>query len=82
MIWREIDNFSSGSVCLALASEPYDEKDYFRNTANSFAPKGGQRIESAFSGFQAPTKNSKQNWTTHFRFALGLVHSGPRGGGV
>jgi dTDP-4-dehydrorhamnose 3,5-epimerase-like enzyme len=31
MIWREIDNFSSGSVCLALASEPYDPDDYYRN---------------------------------------------------
>lgn len=30
MIWREIDNFSSGSVCMALASEYYDEADYFR----------------------------------------------------
>jgi len=30
MFWREIDNFSSGSVCLALASECYDEKDYYR----------------------------------------------------
>ena len=30
MVWREMDNFSSGSVCLVLASEPYDEKDYFR----------------------------------------------------
>lgn len=30
MIWREIDNFSSGSVCLSLASEPYDENDYYR----------------------------------------------------
>ncbi len=30
MVWREIDNFSSGSVCLALASEFYDEGDYFR----------------------------------------------------
>ena len=30
MFWREIDNFSSGSVCLALASEGYDEKDYYR----------------------------------------------------
>jgi hypothetical protein len=30
MIWREMDNFSSGSVCLALASEPYDEADYYR----------------------------------------------------
>ncbi len=31
MIWRELANFSSGSVCMALASEPYDEKDYFRD---------------------------------------------------
>ncbi len=30
MIWRELDNFSSGSVCLVLASEPYDEEDYIR----------------------------------------------------
>jgi WxcM-like, C-terminal len=31
MIWRELDNFSSGSVCLALASNKYDETDYYRN---------------------------------------------------
>lgn len=31
LIWREIDNFSSGSVCLVLASEPYNEMDYLRN---------------------------------------------------
>ena len=31
MIWRELDNFSSGSVCLVLASNPYDEGDYYRN---------------------------------------------------
>jgi hypothetical protein len=30
MIWREIDNFSSGAVCLVLASEYYDESDYYR----------------------------------------------------
>ena len=30
MIWRQIDNFSSGSVCLVLASEFYSEADYFR----------------------------------------------------
>jgi hypothetical protein len=30
LIWRELDNFSSGSVCLVLASEPYDESGYFR----------------------------------------------------
>ena len=31
MIWREIDNFSSGSVCMVLASDYYDEDDYFRD---------------------------------------------------
>ena len=31
MVWREINNFSSGSVCLVLASEAYDPADYFRN---------------------------------------------------
>lgn len=31
MIWRELDNFSSGSVCLVLASNEYDEADYFRD---------------------------------------------------
>lgn len=31
MIWRDINNFSSGSVCMTLASEYYDESDYFRD---------------------------------------------------
>ncbi|MCP5160073.1 MAG: WxcM-like domain-containing protein [Hahellaceae bacterium] len=31
MIWREIDNFSSGAVCMVLASDYYDEEDYFRD---------------------------------------------------
>ena len=31
MVWRELDNFSSGSVCLVLASEYYDESDYYRD---------------------------------------------------
>lgn len=30
-IWRTLDNFSSGSVCMVLASEKYDESDYIRN---------------------------------------------------
>ncbi len=30
MVWREIDNFSSGSVCMVLASEFYSEADYYR----------------------------------------------------
>ncbi|ACT47824.1 sugar 3,4-ketoisomerase [Methylotenera mobilis] len=31
MIWREIDNFSSGSVLMVLASNKYTEEDYYRN---------------------------------------------------
>ena len=31
MIWRELDNFSSGSVCMVLASNFYNESDYYRN---------------------------------------------------
>lgn len=31
MVWRELDNFSSGSVCMVLASNFYDESDYYRD---------------------------------------------------
>lgn len=31
MMWRDLDNFSSGAVCMVLASDYYDENDYFRN---------------------------------------------------
>lgn len=31
MVWRELVNFSSGAVCLVLASEYYDENDYYRD---------------------------------------------------
>jgi len=30
MMWRDLDNFSSGAVCMVLASEHYDEADYIR----------------------------------------------------
>ena len=29
-IWREMDNFSSGAICMVLASDYFDEEDYFR----------------------------------------------------
>lgn len=37
MIWREIDNFSSGAVCMVLASEFYDESDYYRKYSEFLA---------------------------------------------
>lgn len=30
MIWRELVNFSSGGICMVLASMPYSEDDYIR----------------------------------------------------
>lgn len=34
MMWRNLDNFSSGSVCMVLASEYYSEVDYIRDYAD------------------------------------------------
>ncbi|GJH09275.1 WxcM-like domain-containing protein [Caballeronia novacaledonica] len=31
LVWRELNNFSSGAVCLVLASRPYEEDDYIRD---------------------------------------------------
>jgi hypothetical protein len=31
MIWRYLDNFSSGAVCMVLASSHFNEEDYIRN---------------------------------------------------
>ena len=33
MIWRELDNFSSGAVCMVVASTRYKEADYYRDYA-------------------------------------------------
>lgn len=31
MVWRDLDDFSSGSVCLVMSSNPYEEEDYYRD---------------------------------------------------
>ena len=41
MIWRTIDNFSSGSVCLVLASTHYEEADYYRDYPEFLAAAKG-----------------------------------------
>ncbi|HLF52093.1 FdtA/QdtA family cupin domain-containing protein [Flavobacterium sp.] len=40
-IWRELQNFSSGSVCLVLASDVFSEKDYIREYADFVLFKDG-----------------------------------------
>jgi hypothetical protein len=34
MMWRDLDNFSSGAVCMVLASSHYDVSDYIRDFSN------------------------------------------------
>lgn len=40
-IWRTLDDFSSGAVCLVLASERYDEADYIRDYNEFLKYKNG-----------------------------------------
>lgn len=40
-IWRELENFSSGSVCLVLASDVFSEDDYIRNI-DEFTQRSGK----------------------------------------
>jgi hypothetical protein len=42
MIWRELDNFSSGSVCMVLASNKYDESDYYRDYSHFMKDRWGE----------------------------------------
>ncbi len=42
LIWREIDNFSSGSVCTVMASEPYNEDSYYREYSHFLAARRNQ----------------------------------------
>ena len=39
MTWRNLDNFSSGSVCMVIASKPYAEDDYLREYSDFLALK-------------------------------------------
>lgn len=40
MIWRELEGFSSGAICVVLASLPYDEGDYIRRYDEFLKAKG------------------------------------------
>ncbi len=46
MTWRELVDFSSGSVCLVLASAPYSEDDYIRDYDEFQAVAAAARDES------------------------------------
>lgn len=41
MIWRDLSNFAPGTVCAVLASERYDESDYFRGYSDFLSASKG-----------------------------------------
>lgn len=43
LLWREMDRFSEGAVCMVLASQRYDEADYYRNYEDFLAAVSGGR---------------------------------------
>lgn len=43
MVWREMDTFSQGAVCMVLASHRYDEGDYLREYGDFVAALGGAK---------------------------------------
>ena len=55
MVWRELDNFSSGSVSLCLVSEFFDENDYMRDYARFKRIANKQALEH---GQQSSGQNS------------------------
>ena len=42
-LWRELDNFSTGSICMVLASHKYDESDYIRDYKEFKKYKNGSK---------------------------------------
>jgi dTDP-4-dehydrorhamnose 3,5-epimerase-like enzyme len=52
MVWRELDNFSSGSVCMVLASNYYEASDYYRDYGVFLLAIKGKN-ESSFPGIKA-----------------------------
>ncbi len=46
-IWRTLQDFSSGAVCMVLASELYDPEDYIEEYADFLAYKGKQPEEDS-----------------------------------
>lgn len=45
-LWRVLEDFSSGAVCMVLASDVYDEEDYIRNYSDFLKFKGIRSNES------------------------------------
>jgi len=60
MMWREIDNFSSGAVCLALVSIFYNADDYYRDYQQFLAAIRGTQVCN-LEGFPVRTERAIRN---------------------
>lgn len=50
MMWRYLDNFSSGAVCMVLASRHYEEDDYIRDHESFLRAASGHRQQHSEQG--------------------------------
>jgi hypothetical protein len=60
LMWREIDNFSSGSVCAVLASQPYSESEYYRSYEEFLAAVESSRLTSNYK-LQSPSRSLRES---------------------
>ena len=61
MIWRELDNFSSGSICVVLASEEYDESDYYRDYDEFRVALDNERHDSILRSASHLSRTQRRN---------------------
>ena len=59
MTWRRLDNFSSGSVCMVVASARYDEDDYVRDYSDFMSLRWSKGVELGNS-FRPNSSRSRQ----------------------
>ena len=67
MICAHLDNFSSGSVCLVLASVAFDEADYYRDYQGICRWSEGRRHDYPLSRYQARVLGTKEELDDAYR---------------
>ena len=73
MMWRDLDNFSSGSVCMVLASDYYDKEDYIRNYDEFLTLVSWIAMKIPFLDLKAPHEELRKEMREAFERVL---HSG------
>ena len=65
MMWRELEDFSSGSICVVLASEEYEESDYYRSFKKFLKALRDQRLRSVSGSARRNSGTQRENRRGH-----------------